>query len=263
MRLADDIKGWARQQSAPVTVAIIASLIVAALTLWFLNLRGMESIVFTDDWPSRPWTVLTYPWAYMPLGSGFSIICFVFLIMWMIWIGMSVEREMGSGRYALFMLAMTVLPALILWTGAKALNTHLALMEPWMPEAAMTIAWCTRNQSAVINMYGILPLSGKWLGWLTVVITLFSMGLGNPVLGALACLHLAVAWAFAADRLPLAFAGGVRRAKKDEVQATRAQARYDETYYDEVRKREKEREERERLRKLFESSLNDEEGGRP
>ncbi|AIE85638.1 hypothetical protein OP10G_2270 [Fimbriimonas ginsengisoli Gsoil 348] len=255
----DDFKGWARRQGAPVTVAIIGSLIVVALVLGFAQGRGLESIALYGDWWNRPWTLVTYPWAFMPFQTGMGILGMVFLVMWVMWVGASLEREMGSGRFALFLLAMTVIPGLVLGLASLASKENVLVAQPWLPIEGITVAWCTRNPSAVIHIFGVLPVSGKWLGWLTVVGTFLTLGSTNPMFGVLACVHLALAWAYVSGKLPIRYRGeGVFQVKKKPSHATRAQAQYDESYYDEVRKREKERSERERLRQLLGESQDDE-----
>ena len=108
--------------------------------------------------------------------------------------------------------------------------------------------WCARNQTTTIMLYGIIPLTGKWLAIIDVIIVILIYGNGYPLLGVFAAAPLVLAYLYALERLP----GLGYQVTRQEVQATRAQARYNESYYEEVRKREQEREERERLRKLFE-----------
>jgi len=115
-------------------------------------------------------------------------------------------------------------------------------------------------------MYGIIPLSGKWLGWVTVATTILLAGFGNPLLGVVCALHLPVAFAFASNRIP-AFtynrgaSTSFAKAKMGDRANLKKSEKMDPKYYDEVKKREKEREERERLRKLFESSIQDDSTG--
>lgn len=257
MAFADDIRSWARGQRAPVTVGLIASLVAAALILWFTQLRGFEAIAFDTDWLRQPWTLLTYPWAYMPLASPFGILGLIFLCMWLLWTSATLEKDLGPGRFVAFFLAMTALPALFVWIGAlltaRVPGMHLAggiplLAGPWLPVAAITVAWCARNPTATISLWGIIPISGKWLAVLTVAGVLFSLGFGNPVIGVLGCVHLGIAWLYAAERLPIPY-GSYRRREQETVM--RGGVKVDDKYFEEVKKREQEREERERLRKLL------------
>jgi hypothetical protein len=129
----------------------------------------------------------------------------------------------------------------------------------------LTVAWCFRNAGQSVNLYGILPIRAPWIAAITAASLLFSYGAVNPLLGLLAVAPLFVAMLFAQNKLPIAFGAGRSSGgfgfggatSKKKVHATRAQAQYDEAYYDDVLRREQERDERERLRKLFESSLKD------
>lgn len=252
MALADDMKRWARQQAAPVNVALIASLTIAALINWFLAGRPMSTLAFTGF--GRPWGIVTYPWAYMPF-LGFGLIGFIFLVMILLGTGGNMERELGSRRYALFLLAMTVIPALAMGLGGILFGGLRPLNDPWLPVSAILVAFAARNPGAPTMLYGILPITAKWLGVLVAAIIFFSYGFGNPLLGVFACLHLGVAYAFAAGKIPgLSWSQAYRPEKPSKAQRER-----EDRFNDEVSRRRQEREERERLRKLFESSLRDDE----
>jgi membrane associated rhomboid family serine protease len=231
--------------------------VVTSLLLWFLAGKGMMALAFTGL--SRPWTLFTYPWAYMPF-DGFGLICFLLLVWWLLMVGGTVERELGTRKFALFMLAMAVVPALVLGLTAPILNAAPILAGPFLAVGGLTVAWGTRHPNSPVMLYGVLPLAAKWIALLTVAGTLFGFGFGNPLLGVLACSGYALAYAFASGKLKpfpygrSGYAGGGFGGKKH---ANRAQAQYDEAYYDDVLRRERERDERERLRKLFESSLDE------
>jgi hypothetical protein len=249
---------WYRRQAAPITIGIIASMIVMAFVWWILAAKGMENFALLPDWQSRPWTLLTYPWADTPFFSGVAILFFVCLVMWMFFTGGSVERDLGPLKYASLWLAMILLPALFI-IGLGPLVGRVGAAGMWLPEAGITVVWCVRNQTAQIMMYGLIPLSGKILAWVTVALTILVSGAGNPLFGVVCALHLALAWAFAANRIPLwsysPGRSGFGRTKLEEKAQLKKSERANKAYFDDVKKREKEREEKERLRKLFESSL--------
>jgi len=261
MGFADDARSFARRQGAPVSVFIVGSLVLAALYALVDRSNSIAALALTPNWMGRPWTLVTYPWAYDPLsGGGFGLFGLIFLGMWVLGPGATVERDLGSGRYAVFMLLMTVLPGLLIGIGSRAIGVPMLLAGPWLPEAAMTVAWATRSPNALVHLFGVLPIAAKWIGLVAFGGVLVSYGAINGVLGILACIPLLLAFAFAANRIPgLSYGGGTIRGfgKKEEVHATRAQARYGQEYYDDVKRREQERAERERLRKLFEGSLKD------
>lgn len=254
MGFFDDLGRSARRQAAPITLGVIASLTVSSLFFWISNLQGVEHVAFTKDWLSRPWTLLSYPWAYMPLG-GVGIIFFLMLVFWLLIVGGSVERDMGPGRYATLWIAGTVIPALLMWAGYQASRAPVILAGPLLPVSAITIAWATRNPTAPISHYGIIPLTAMWLAWIDVAIVFFSYGLGAPWMGVLACGGLAFAYLFAADKIP-----GLAYAKSAKYKPSRGARAQSNEYFDDVRRREKEREEQERLRRLFEGSVKDDEG---
>jgi len=258
MGLIDDFKGWIKKNGAPFTVLLVASFVVSSLILWLNHLHGIEQVWLANAPMTPIWTFVTYPWAYMPLGNGLSLMFFAFLMFWLIQVGMSVEREMGTARFAALWFGATLLAGMVMIGGGTIGHIPVGLAAPYLPESAITVVWCVRNRNTSILLYGFIPVTGFWLGWATAVINVLLYGAGNPVLGILSCVHLAIAYFFAADKipfLPYAASGGYqhgRRIKPNEKEATtRGQVRYDQTYFDEVKRRETERAEQERLKKLF------------
>ncbi len=249
-----DLQSWARKQASPVNLGLIASMVAVALLFWFTRAKNLPELLIGIESHQRPWSFLTYPWAQMPFTDGLSLIFFVFLMMWLFMSGSFVEREMGSVRYAGFWFVSAALIGLVLWAGMNLLNARVALGGAFLPVSAVTMLWCARNQTTTIMLYGFIPLTGKLLAVVDIIIVILLYGNGYPLLGAFACAPLVLAYFYGLDKLPgLSYAG----APKQAVQATRAQARYGEKYYDDVKKREQERDERERLRKLFEGSGNE------
>jgi hypothetical protein len=230
-------------------------MVLMALLFWFTRSKNMGEFAITLASHEKPWSFLTYPWAQMPFTDGLSLIFFVFLMMWMFMCGNFVEHEMGSARYAAFWFVSTALIAIFLWAGMHLLNANAVFGGAYLPVSAVTMLWCARNQTTTIMLYGIIPLTGKWLAIVDLVIILLLYGNGNPLLGAIACVPLVLAYLYGLEKFPGLSYRGVPKA----VHATRAQSRYKEEYFDEVKDRERERQERERLRKLFEGSLNDDE----
>jgi hypothetical protein len=202
----------------------------------------------------------------MPFAGGLSIICFVFLCMWIFFTGGSIERELGQAKYIVLWLVMILLPALFIVLLGPLTGQGFGTGGMWLPEAAITIVWCVRNPTQTIMLYGIIPLSGRWLGWVTAATTILLSGAGNPLFGVICALHLIVAWAYAANRIPfwVYSRGGsiLGKRKLADSPYLKKHERMGKAYFDDVKKREKERDERERLRKLFESSIQDDEGGK-
>jgi membrane associated rhomboid family serine protease len=235
----------ARASGAPVTAGLVAAIVVAFLASFFSN--GMmlrPQLAFIPDGAlSSPWTFFTYPFAYPP-GAIFAIF---FGALWLWSIGGSVERELDSRRYGIFFFVMTALGALFLWIGALGMGVSMPLETAWMPTAAVTVAWGTRNPNTPLTFMFVLPITGRWLAWIAALFVFFGT---SAQLAPFAALPLLFAYLFAAEKLPFAPWSMRRRADK------KAEARFYGLQDDAIR-REKEREERERLRRLFESSLDD------
>ncbi|MEZ0324737.1 MAG: hypothetical protein ACAH95_02435 [Fimbriimonas sp.] len=250
-----DFQSWYRKQGSPVNMGLIASIVSASLLFWFTRSKGVDNFLLAVDSHERPWSFFTYAWTSMPFSNGLAIACFAFLMIWLFMCGNFVEREMGSARYAGFWFVSTTVIGLVLWTGINLMNARVAFGAAYLPISAVTMLWCARNQTTTILLYGFIPLSGKWLAIVDLIIIFLIYGNGYPLLGLFAVAPLILAYFYGFGKLPaLSY-----RAAPREVHATRAQKQYKQSYYDDVKKREMEREERERLRKLFEGSLKDDE----
>lgn len=249
-----DARGWVGRQKSPVTIFLIGSLIVSSFAFWMLRMKGIEDFMLGSHSLSAPWTFLTYPWAYMPLADGLTLIFFIFLLLWLTWVGRDLENEMGSLRFAGMWLLLTLLGGVFMFAGYRIMGVTAVHGGPYLPEAAITIAWCVRHPAQSIMLYGVLPINGRWLAALTAITTFVLLGFPLPLLGVMAILNEGVAALWAMERIPfLPFAGGpsFRVAKEKDIPAARGGRVYDETYYDEVRRREQDRAERDRLKKLF------------
>lgn len=239
--MATDFRSWASQQRSPFTIFLLASLVVAALLGWITQDWSTLALALTS--PSRPWGLVTYPWAYSPLATPFGLIFLILFAMWLLRFGGDVEREMTTPRFAAFWLAFTILP------GILALAMRHPLADPWLPSTAVVVAWCARNRHASLCFWGI-QVSATILAAIVSASVLFSHGASSPFFGVLMVLPLALAWAFGGDKTPLRYSGAVARRRKEGV--VKGGTKYDDAYYENVKRREIEREEQERLRKLFE-----------
>jgi hypothetical protein len=223
-------------------MGLVASFVTMAVVSFLTRGAAVGTLSVHE---SRPWSALTYPWALDSLGSPMALVLLLLLGIWLVQFGGSVERDMGTGRFATFWVVATLL------FGIVAMALGLPLAGPMLPGAAVIVVWGARNPRSSVLLYGVLPISGTWLAGLTVAAVFLSFGAMVPVAGALFAAILGVAWSFGQDRLPLAYSG-TRRAKAAKVTVVRGATAYDESYFENVKQREIEREERERLRKLFE-----------
>ncbi len=251
MSLLRDFTGSARAHGAPATVALVAAIAVSFLVIWVSNSSSLIlSLAFSStDVAARPWTLLTYPFA----ADFQAFLSVVFSCLWLWGIGGQVEREIGSWRYVVAWLIFTALSAGGLWIGSILLQTPSILWSAWNPIAAVTVIWGTRNPGAVIKVCFILPLTGRWVAWLSAGLVFFSTRPSQ--LAPFGAIALLLAFLFATQKLPFVpyFPGQRGRSRGENPAGTRKV--YSKEYYDDVKRREQTRAEKERLRKLFEKSM--------
>ena len=253
MRAFDDFAAGLRRSGTPATIGLIGGMAVAYLLAWF-GLRNIIGPGLGFDPASalgRPWTLLTYPFA--SLGNGSDLIWFLLSLLWVWFMGGAIERELGAQRFIATFFAFTLLGALAMLLGRALLGTGPALLGPMIPASALTMIWAARNPEQSILLMMVIPLKGKYLAILTVVLVIFPLGASNPLLGVIAALPLGLAWLWASGKLPVAYPVGVRtgRSRADRKAEERRHFEFQEA----IRKKQQDRDERERLRKLFESSL--------
>jgi hypothetical protein len=245
----NSVQTWIRRLNAPITVSIAILLAVGSLFFFFSAGNGMSLIWADGNWTRQPWTLITYPFAYIGVGGIGTLLWSAFMLAWMIYACGSVERELGPPKYIGLWVLFTVLPALLMLIGANLMRGSTILAGPYLPISAFTVAWATRNPRVQFSLWGIIPLTGRILGWVVVAGTFFSYGFGTPVLGVIACLHLGLAHLMAAGRVPFFSWKSLddeRRAKRQEIEEA--------AFREEVLARKLEREEKEKLRRLFERS---------
>jgi hypothetical protein len=253
MALIDNAGRWARRQLAPVTVGIMVALVAMSLFFWFTHGKSQLSLVMSNDFLTRPWTVITYVFADQFLGDVQQLIWLVILMGWMLLSCASVERTIGTAKYVALWVITSILPALCFGLGANFLHLPIILYGPFFPIAAISFVWALNNKSFSLYLF-FIPISGLVLCYLIPLGILFGYGMGAPMLGLFACLYLIPAYFYGSNRIPFLLyeVRGYQNYKP-----SKAQKQKEANYFSEVDKRKQERAERERLRKLFESSLDD------
>lgn len=251
MSIFRDFGRNAKMHGAPATVGLVIAMIAGFLALWMrllpVEVANQLGFMTFDAW-SKPWTFVTYAF----LSDSF--IGVFFLCLWLWGVGGSVERELGTTRFLAVWFIFSILCAFGLWLGSVAFGTAAGMWGGWTPVAAITVIWGTRNPDLPVTLMFVLPITGRWLAWLSAALVFF--GATPPQLAPFAAAPLALAYFFAANRFPFLTYSGVPRRPKGE-NAAGARKVYRQEYYDEVKRREKAREEKERLRKLFEQSMVD------
>lgn len=246
-----------RMSDTPVTVLLIVSIALCYVIAWLgSTLALVQNLgLLTATAGQRPWTFLTYPWAQAGLGG--DVLWFILGLAWLYWFGTPVERDHGSGKFALIFGLATVLGGISIWLGTMLLKADYGLFGAFLPDSVITVLWAARNANKPICFWGI-TIPGIWIGVLSTVLVLFSIGAGMPMLGLFALIPVVLAWLYGLNKLPIAYGTGrtgSTRFMNNLDNAGRGVKTQNKAYFDEVRKREQERQERDKLRDLFERSL--------
>ncbi|OGR29771.1 MAG: hypothetical protein A2139_03705 [Desulfobacca sp. RBG_16_60_12] len=255
MSLLRDFHAARARNNAPVTTAIVVLMVAGFLGCWLdTSFRVLNALLFhTSEVWSQPWGLVTYPFA----ENG--IVSLLFACLWLWGVGGVVEREEGALRFGAFWVAMSALCAVGLWVGSLVTGVDALFISAWTPIAAVTVVWGTRNPETLVQLMLVLPIKGKWMAWLSVVLVFFgtrNLALGYaPQLAPFAAAPLVLAWMFATKKL-LATESSATGGKSRFV---RGAGFYSREYFDEVKRRERQREEKERLKKLFEGEGSGEE----
>ena len=183
----------------PVTIGfVLVAMLVASVFAWqspgFLSLA-----VFSPSGllAGQLWRLVSWPFVQTdPFG-----LLFVGLMLW--WLGPQLIYAWGERRFALRSLGITV--------GASVATTLIALVwapanQPhagaWPVVNALIVSWAMLYPDRQVNIWGILPLTGKTLALLTVFGTvLYALaGRGGGGFGAFMLHFTALAIAFALSR---------------------------------------------------------------
>jgi len=237
-----------RPPTTTQVIVVVSSVCFLLSWMFFSSPVWGEYLTFTGL-NARVWTMVTYPFVF-----GGNFIGLLFSMFWLWFMGAAVEARMGRGGFLGLYLGSAAVFALLAGLFASSTGRETALTGPYLPLAAVTVVWGALNPEEIIRIYCVIPIKGKWLAAITAGMVLFGYGLGMPLYGLVMVLPLAFLWLYAKNSIPgLAFATNPFMSRK----VKQRENRQFNAFIDDVRTREKDREERERLRRLFESSLED------
>jgi len=253
MNSGRDLFGGIRAQRMPVTWALIG-LLALTLVASLGRVDGlMLALALKSPGLSEPWTYLTYPFSCAGPGEYVS---FVFAGIWLWSMGQMLEGEIGSGAYLGLFLAGAAIEAVAVVIGGSLQGMKGGVFDgPWLPITAVTVVCASRYPNTMIQLFGVIPIAMKWVGWFSAGLILFYYGgvaLAAGIAGT-AALGLFYAYGVYGGTGSLPFVG-----KAAESKMLKKTERLSAEYYNDVQRRAKEREERERLKRLFESSSSDE-----
>ena len=199
---------------------------------------------FMFRWPGvvfQPWSAITYP-LMSCAGCALSVL---FAVIWLWFVGGSLERSWGSKAFALFFAWVSLLTAIGASAAALlARNEGVALAGLWVPLAPLTVAWAAANPESQVLFYFIVPLKAKYLAWICVGLLYLSEGVHiHPLYGLLVLLGCVVAY------YQVSHPQRMYRAPERDIRIYRASRRLPSPF-----ERFREWKRRKRLEKLFRNS---------
>ncbi|MBS1705399.1 MAG: hypothetical protein JST40_05965 [Armatimonadetes bacterium] len=242
---------------APVTWSLIG---LMGLT-FLMTFAGAASIVLRltfvpSEALSHPWTFVTYAVAVLSGGNGFFWV--LMALLWLYQIGTQLEGQLTSTSYAILFGIFTLLGSIGVFALSGIAQGGI-LAGGLVPVSGITTVWCARNRSGQVMFFGIIPIPTPVLAAVTASIAFFSVGSMHPILGIAGALPAALGWFWGLGKLPMPSVRGrtFYADKRIDKETLKREEKRQNDYFEKVREKETERAERERLRKLFESSLED------
>lgn len=111
-----------------------------------------------------PWTLITYPLINTdPLGL-------IFGLLWLWFIGGTLERSWGSWAYFLFTFVVTLITGLAMTVVAWLfMDPFFVIADLWLPLVAITWAWAGIYPDRELLFWGIIPIKAEWLAWINAL----------------------------------------------------------------------------------------------
>jgi membrane associated rhomboid family serine protease len=166
-------KRFIYQGFIPVTKSIMVLTTVIFLLYYILQyfnfgwLNGF--LILTPASVFRaPWTLITYPLLNL------DPIALIFSLLWLWFIGGSLERIWGSGSFFGFVFSVTVVTGILMTTvGWFFLKGFVEILGLQLPLVAITWAWARIYPEREMSFFGIIPLRAEWLAWIYAAFTFF------------------------------------------------------------------------------------------
>ncbi len=240
---------------APMATRILVIALVACfLGGWFFSAEDSNPfwkyLSYSPDL-SMPWTLFTYPFV-----RGIDAVIWFALACWITYQFLSdLEKRLGLWGTVAFFFSVTFLGGLCYFLGTVVFGPSMILPSLNLPLEFIIFTWCLVNPSAQIMLMMLVPVPTRVLMWLCVAGVVIEYGWGNPYVGFVTALPLPLLWLYATNRIPIMRFGDVPNLAPKQ-QEKKENKEFDR-FMGDVKRREQERAEKERLRKLFESSLSD------
>ena len=114
-----------------------------------------------------PWTLITYP-LLNP-----DPIAWIFSLLWLWFIGGSLERTWGSWPFFTFVFMVTVVTGILMTAVGWFFANGSFVVGLQLPLVAITWAWAGIYPDREMLFFGIIPLKAMWLAWIYAAFTFF------------------------------------------------------------------------------------------
>lgn len=163
------LKRFLYQEFIPVTKGLafgsgLVTLILFILARFNLDLSHWVALI-PGEVLHKPWTALTYPLFDQ------SLVTMIFAILWLWFIGGSLERTWGGRRYSLLLLGVTLITGVCMSLAGWLIGGMVPVYGLWLPLVGLTWAWAETDPYREVLFWGIIPLKARWLAWLDAVLT--------------------------------------------------------------------------------------------
>jgi hypothetical protein len=237
------------------TAWLIGSIVAVFLLGWFFSgtvPNPVWSNLAYDETLTKTWTLFTYPYG-SPMENlfWFFIGCFI-----LAQFASSLERETGPWGIIAMFFTYTLIGGVVYYIGTLIAGSATPI-KPWLdlPDAFIFVTWAARNRTATVMFMFVIPIRAHWLAVISVGFVLVEYGYAVPLVGIVTAASLGVAWLYGLEKIPWLKFGDVPNLAPKQ-QEKKENKEFDR-FMGDVKRREQERAEKERLRRLFESSLSD------
>ncbi|HHT48726.1 MAG TPA: rhomboid family intramembrane serine protease [Firmicutes bacterium] len=170
-RYFGNLRRFLNREYIPVTKGIVVGSVVLFIAHYFLAVIRLDLFSFfqfsTFRWFFRPWTILTYPLVNPDLLS------MLFGLLWLWYVGGSLERSWGGQTYGFFLGLATVLTGLAFALVSWFFRSRIVIAGLWLPLTGLTWAWAKLYPDRELLFWGIFPIKAQWLSWLQAGIVFF------------------------------------------------------------------------------------------
>jgi hypothetical protein len=178
MRLIDSLERRYQRFAVPGLLRILAVLQAVVYIMLLFRPVLFEYLTFDTErfLGGELWRIFTFIW----LPTSQSIIWAIFSIYMLVWIGDGLEQAWGAFRLTLYVGSTWLMLVLAGWLDSPSIYLQGMVMENgrliirMVPAAflflSIFLAFCTLFPNFTLNLYGILPVKAKWLGWLDAAV---------------------------------------------------------------------------------------------